>query len=61
METVVECVCCREYPAAARKQPGCLTSHPDFETVCLNPVVLRIAFLNMRHYGQRGMGASSNE
>ncbi|XP_042144995.1 uncharacterized protein LOC115320958 isoform X2 [Ixodes scapularis] len=42
METVVECVCCREYPAVARKQQGrqgCVTGHPDFEALCLNPEV----------------------
>ncbi|XP_042143823.1 P2X purinoceptor 7-like isoform X1 [Ixodes scapularis] len=64
METVVECVCCREYPAVARKQQGrqgCVTGHPDFEALCLNPEVLRLAYLNMRHYGQQGMGASASE
>ncbi|CAN8014945.1 hypothetical protein HPB47_026225 [Ixodes persulcatus] len=64
METVVECICCRECPAVARKQQGrqgCVTGHPDFEALCLNPGVLRLAYLNMRHYGQQGMGASANE
>ncbi|KAG0444211.1 hypothetical protein HPB47_014044, partial [Ixodes persulcatus] len=63
METVVECICCRECPAVARKQQGrqgCVTGHPDFEALCLNPGVLRLAYLNMRHYGQQGMGASAN-
>ncbi|KAG0436381.1 hypothetical protein HPB47_017980 [Ixodes persulcatus] len=60
METVAECVCCREYPAAVRKQQGrqsCVTSHPDFEGLCLNPGVLQLALLNMRHYaGTKGTG-----
>ncbi|KAG0410627.1 hypothetical protein HPB47_012256 [Ixodes persulcatus] len=40
METVAECVFSREYPAAVHKQQGrqsCVTSHPDFEGLCLNP------------------------
>lgn len=46
METVAECVCCRDYPAAVRKQQGrqsCVTSHPDFEGLCLDPGVLQLA------------------
>ncbi|KAM7306133.1 P2X purinoceptor 7-like [Ixodes scapularis] len=60
METVAECVCCRDYPAAVRKQQG-RQSHPDFEGLCLDPGVLQLASLNMRHYGERNMGATSNE
>ncbi|KAM7301677.1 hypothetical protein ISCGN_017196 [Ixodes scapularis] len=61
MPTADECVCCREYPAAASRQPGCLTSNPDFETVCLNPGVLEVAYLMMRHYRQDGMGTTVHE
>ncbi|KAG0444970.1 hypothetical protein HPB47_008543 [Ixodes persulcatus] len=61
MPTADECVCCREYPAAASRQPGCLTSNPDFETVCLNPGVLEVAYLMMRHYRQDGMGTTAHE
>ncbi|KAG0431721.1 hypothetical protein HPB47_021515 [Ixodes persulcatus] len=58
-----KCVCCRDYPAAVRKQQdrqSCVTSHPDFEALCLTPGVLQLALLNMRHYGERNMGATSN-
>ncbi|XP_040072117.1 uncharacterized protein LOC115326240 [Ixodes scapularis] len=61
MPTADECVCCREYPAAASRQPGCLTSNPNFETVCLNPGVLEVAYLMMRHYRQGGMGTTAHE
>lgn len=61
MATVVECVCCQEYPKAARKQQGCITTNPDFEALCLNPGVLRLAYLNMRHYKQANMGETTNE
>ncbi|XP_040078953.1 uncharacterized protein LOC115323044 [Ixodes scapularis] len=61
MPTADECVCCREYTAAALRKPGCLTSNPDIETVCLNPGVLEVAYLMMRHYRQDGMGTTAYE
>ncbi|XP_042146170.1 uncharacterized protein LOC120840196 [Ixodes scapularis] len=61
MPTAEVCVCCHEYPAAASRQPGCLTSNPDFETVCLNSGVLEVAYFMMRHYRQDGMGTTAHE
>ncbi|XP_061892302.1 uncharacterized protein LOC133660522 [Entelurus aequoreus] len=49
METVAECVCCRELEAVARtmEQEGvetCILHHPGFPSVCLDVWVLQTAY-----------------
>lgn len=62
MDTVVECVCCKEIPkvwnmcqSLATEQPAlqpasCITQHPGFIPVCTNKYVLRTAW---RQYKQQ--------
>ena len=59
MPIVKECLCCREIRKLEwlMEDIGCITSHPDFATVCLDRAVLRathIMRMNSRGYdGQR--------
>ncbi|KAM7285654.1 P2X purinoceptor 7 [Ixodes scapularis] len=54
MPTDLESVCCREVPAATRKQPSdCLTTHPHFHTLCLDEVVLDVAIQMLQDHGIR--------
>ncbi|KAG0427235.1 hypothetical protein HPB47_025697 [Ixodes persulcatus] len=54
MPTDLESVCCREVPAATRKQPSdCLTTHPHFHTLCLDEVVLDVAIHMLQDNGIR--------
>ncbi|KAG0440212.1 hypothetical protein HPB47_016372 [Ixodes persulcatus] len=54
MPTALESVCCREVPAATRKQPSdCLTTHPHFHTLCLDEVVLDVAIHMLQDRGIR--------
>ncbi|XP_077544608.1 uncharacterized protein LOC144157684 [Haemaphysalis longicornis] len=54
MPTLAECVCCREIPEATAKQAaGCITAHPHFHTLCLDEVVLDVAYLMLRQHGVR--------
>lgn len=54
MPTLAECVCCREIPEATAKQAaGCITTHPHFHTLCLDEVVLDVAYLMLRQHGVR--------
>ncbi|KAG0431786.1 hypothetical protein HPB47_021455 [Ixodes persulcatus] len=54
MPTALESVCCREVPAATRKQPSdCLTTHPHFHTLCLDEVVLDVAIHMLQDHGIR--------
>ncbi|XP_054928958.1 uncharacterized protein [Dermacentor andersoni] len=48
-----ECPCCREMGASVSlPQPqGCMTEHPDFNLLCLNIAVLRVAYLELRSWG----------
>ncbi|XP_077542027.1 uncharacterized protein LOC144154800 [Haemaphysalis longicornis] len=50
----VRCVCCREIPeATAKKAAGCITAHPHFHTLCLDEVLLNVAYLMLRQHGVR--------
>ncbi|KAG0429314.1 hypothetical protein HPB47_023768 [Ixodes persulcatus] len=54
MPTALESVCCREVPAATRKQPSdCLTAHPHLHTLCLDEVVLDVAIHMLQDHGIR--------
>ncbi|XP_061891649.1 P2X purinoceptor 7-like [Entelurus aequoreus] len=49
METVAECVCCRELDAVARRMEEkrvetCIIDHPGFPSVCLDEWVLQTAY-----------------
>ncbi|XP_061902331.1 P2X purinoceptor 7-like [Entelurus aequoreus] len=49
METVAECVCCRELDAVARtmeeeRVETCIIDHPGFPSVCLDEWVLQTAY-----------------
>lgn len=67
MNTARECVCCKEISRIASmldestdgSSIPCITCHPEFDSVCLNVSVLRIAYLqDCQHYGH-GKGMSS--
>ena len=57
MPTATECVCCGEIPQTLNKRSdgvevGCITLHPGFPSVCLNPWVLQTAYYSYcQHYG----------
>uniref|UniRef100_A0A8C1GC49 P2X purinoreceptor 7 intracellular domain-containing protein n=1 Tax=Cyprinus carpio TaxID=7962 RepID=A0A8C1GC49_CYPCA len=36
--------------AEAELQPGCMTQHPGFEAVCLNPWVLQVEYASLVQY-----------
>lgn len=71
MPTVRESVCCKEIQRVVEKMDaytaegelGCITSHPGFERVCLDPWVLEIASYHyIQKYGGRARrDASENE
>ncbi|KAJ4944140.1 hypothetical protein JOQ06_024078 [Pogonophryne albipinna] len=48
LETVQECVCCRELAKVqalnGNHEGSCITQHPGFEAVCLNEYVLDVAY-----------------
>lgn len=53
METVPECVCCKELERVATLMEEedvqtCITDHPGFQSVCLDPWVLRTAYYAYR-------------
>lgn len=51
-------VCRRVYPppyASSRGPARCVTSHLDFDSLCLSTGVLRLALHIRRHYGQKKM------
>ncbi|KAK7173260.1 hypothetical protein R3I93_003161 [Phoxinus phoxinus] len=56
MDTGLERLCCREVRqvvdkcAEAELQPGCMTQHPGFEAVCLNPWVLQVEYASLVQY-----------
>lgn len=54
MATARERKCCREFSTAVTLQPaGCITDHGDFAGVCLNEVVLRLLYWDLRDQGAR--------
>ncbi|XP_054770776.2 uncharacterized protein LOC129278654 [Lytechinus pictus] len=65
MPIVRECVCCKEIPEVVHKMDSfnggeldCITNHPGFEGVCLNPWVLETAYF---HYRQQYGGGGRND
>ncbi|ESP01018.1 hypothetical protein LOTGIDRAFT_172853 [Lottia gigantea] len=64
MEKPEECVCCIELERVREKNEGqagdCITQHPAFQTVCLDPDILDVAYSHYKqHYGP--MDKSQNE
>ncbi|KAH7931628.1 hypothetical protein HPB49_026334 [Dermacentor silvarum] len=49
----LECVCCREMgaPLTVAQPQGCISEHPDFNVLFLNIAVLRVAYLELRSWG----------
>jgi len=50
--TLQECKCCRESNILGEKLQDlkCITDHPDFENLMLNPSVLELSFIRHRRY-----------
>ena len=50
--TVYECKCCAEYDLLKTKLENikCITTHPEFHTLCLNRIVLETAAIRHRRY-----------
>jgi len=52
-----ECICCQEYAQVEAKMEeeeltGCITTHPGFQSVCLDRWVLQTAYYQYRQdYG----------
>ncbi|KAL1484697.1 hypothetical protein MTO96_032434 [Rhipicephalus appendiculatus] len=44
MPTVAECICCKDI-AEIRNERLCVTLEADFEVLCLNTAVLRVAYI----------------
>ncbi|KAH7939600.1 hypothetical protein HPB52_014812 [Rhipicephalus sanguineus] len=51
MPTATECVCCWDY-AEINRDLACVTMDPYFRTLCLDAVVLRIAFIDVHNNGE---------
>ncbi len=61
MASGVECVCCKEINqvgnvTAATEGVECIIHHSGFQTVCLDPWVLRTAY-----YGENAVEGATNE
>ena len=57
MSSTRENVCCRESELVLPNLDSydCITDHPNFETIVLNPMVLEVSFIQMMVYkGHRG-------
>ena len=52
MPTLIECKCCREFQGLLddKLENGCITSHKNFDTLCLCNIVLETAFIRYRRY-----------
>ena len=52
MPTFIECKCCKEYQGLLgdKLEAGCITENTNFDTLCLNKIVLETAFIRHRHY-----------
>lgn len=66
MPTGIECVCCREITQMVNKKSPegveCITLHPGFQSVCLDPWVLETAYYSYRqHYGENAVEGATNE
>jgi hypothetical protein len=59
LPTFKECLCCHEFEHYMSDyisvDTKCISLHPDFDTVCLSPVILETAYIiYLRHKSQRG-------
>ena len=59
LPTFNECLCCNEFDHYVtdyiNSHTKCISLHPDFDTVCLNPVILETAYIiYIRYKSQRG-------
>ena len=66
MPTGIECRCCSEINQVMAKRlaedVGCITLHPGFQAVCLNPWVLQTAYFTYRQqYGGSAVEGPMNE
>ncbi len=66
MPTGMECRCCREITEMMNKISSqgvqCITLHPGFQTVCLDPWVLQTAYYSYKHqYGVNAIEGALNE
>ena len=66
MSTETECVCCSEISQVVEKKSSegveCITQHPGFQSVCLNPWVLQTAYYSYRQqYGESAVEGAINE
>uniref|UniRef100_T1ILK0 Uncharacterized protein n=1 Tax=Strigamia maritima TaxID=126957 RepID=T1ILK0_STRMM len=66
MNTDIECKCCLEISKLEDKckeeNISCITNHPGFEGVCLNPWVLQTAYRGYRQqYGESAVEGTLNE
>ena len=63
MDRDVDCLCCRESPAAVAKSDGapCFTLHPSFEAVCLNRDNLVVVLTAHRQFRNPNTDIHSNE
>jgi len=52
MPTFIECKCCKEYQGLLgdKLEVGCITENTNFDTLCLNKIVLETAFIRHRRY-----------
>ncbi|KAH7981805.1 hypothetical protein HPB52_001115 [Rhipicephalus sanguineus] len=46
MPTLAECICCKDI-AEIRTEQLCVTLDADFEALCLNTAVLRVAYIDV--------------
>ena len=66
MPSGVECLCCSEIAQVMAKRSSeeveCITLHPGFQTVCLDPWVLQTAYYSYRQqYGENAVEGALNE
>ena len=68
MPSGTECVCCKEITQIPNKTSsegvGCITLHPGFQGVCLNPWVLETAYyteLPTALYGEHAVEGDLNK
>lgn len=51
MPTAIECVCCWDVPVI-RSDKLCVTLEDDFSKLCLDTVVLRVAYIDVNVNGE---------
>ena len=68
MTTAIESLCCKEIAQTSNMltadgvNVGCITLHPGFAGVCLNPWVLQTAYFDYRQqYGENAIEGEISE